>query len=67
LLSAARGYTGNDAGVTHLAALVCPVLALFGPTDPRVWAPPGAQVLRAPDGRLESLETATVLERSLSL
>lgn len=44
-LARARLYVGNDSGVTHLAAAVgTPVLALFGPTDPRVWAPRGAHV-----------------------
>jgi hypothetical protein len=39
-LSAARLYVGNDSGITHLAAAVgAPVVALFGPTDPAVWAP----------------------------
>jgi ADP-heptose:LPS heptosyltransferase len=45
LLSLARAVVGNDSGPTHLAAAVgCPTVALFGPTDPAVWAPPGAHV-----------------------
>jgi ADP-heptose:LPS heptosyltransferase len=44
-LARARLYIGNDSGITHLAAAVgTPVLALFGPTDPEVWAPRGAHV-----------------------
>lgn len=44
-LAGARIYVGNDSGITHLAAAVgTPVVALFGPTDPRVWAPRGARV-----------------------
>jgi hypothetical protein len=44
-LASAEVYIGNDSGVTHLAAAVgTPVLALFGPTDPAVWAPRGPQV-----------------------
>lgn len=44
-LARARLYIGNDSGITHLAAAVgTPVLALFGPTDPRVWAPRGNNV-----------------------
>lgn len=44
-LATARLYVGNDSGITHLAAAVgTPVLALFGPTDPAVWAPRGPNV-----------------------
>jgi ADP-heptose:LPS heptosyltransferase len=39
------GYIGNDSGITHLAALLgLPTLALFGPSDPRVWRPYGRTV-----------------------
>jgi heptosyltransferase-2 len=52
VLSRCRFYIGNDSGLTHLAAAVNgpEVLALFGPTDPGVWAPLGPHVrtLRAP-------------------
>lgn len=42
LLSLCSLYIGSDSGVSHLAAAVgVPALALFGPTDPRVWAPRG--------------------------
>ena len=35
-------FLGHDAGMTHVAALAgVPTLALFGPTDPRVWGPIG--------------------------
>jgi len=46
ILSRCRLYLGNDSGLTHLAAAVGgpEVIALFGPTDPRVWAPLGPQV-----------------------
>jgi ADP-heptose:LPS heptosyltransferase len=38
-------YVGNDSGITHLAAAVgIPVIALFGPTDPKVWGPRGERV-----------------------
>jgi len=44
-LAMARLYIGNDSGITHLAAAVgTPVIALFGPTDPRVWGPRGSNV-----------------------
>lgn len=45
LLSLARAAVGNDSGPTHLAAAVgCPTVAVFGPTDPTVWAPVGCLV-----------------------
>jgi heptosyltransferase III len=44
-ISKASLFVGNDSGITHLAAAVgTPVLALFGPTDPAIWAPRGANV-----------------------
>jgi ADP-heptose:LPS heptosyltransferase len=46
VLSSSAGFVGNDSGVTHLASAVnAPVIALFGPTDPRIWAPRGRKVL----------------------
>ena len=40
LLAGARVYVGPDTSVTHLAAACgCPTVALYGPTDPRLWAP----------------------------
>lgn len=40
LLAKARVYVGPDTSVTHLAAASgCPTVALYGPTDPRLWAP----------------------------
>ncbi len=45
LLAESRGYIGNDSGVSHLAAaLGVPTVAVFGPTDPAVWAPRGPDV-----------------------
>jgi ADP-heptose:LPS heptosyltransferase len=45
-LSRCRLFLGNDSGLTHLAAALGGprVVALFGPTNPAVWAPPGEQV-----------------------
>lgn len=51
-LARARVYIGNDSGPTHIAAAVgTPVVALFGPTDPRVWAARGPQVQVLEQGR----------------
>lgn len=58
VLSAAGGYVGNDSGITHLAGAVgCPVVALFGVTDPRVWAPLGehVHVLRQESATVEEI------------
>jgi hypothetical protein len=63
LLARAGLYVGNDSGVSHLAAAWgAPTLALFGPTDPVVWAPVGrfVRLLEAPAGDLDRLEAATV-------
>ena len=42
ILSRCSVYLGNDSGFSHLAAAVgCPTVVLFGPSDPSVWAPRG--------------------------
>ncbi len=44
-LRQARLLVANDSGVSHLAAAVgCPLVVLFGPSDPAVWAPRGPRV-----------------------
>jgi ADP-heptose:LPS heptosyltransferase len=72
LLSRTHLYLGGDSGLTHLAAAAGArrVVALFGPTDPRVWAPLGEQVmvLTPPGGAgekaaLARLSPETVLGR----
>lgn len=36
-------YIGNDSGITHLAAAShCPLVAIFGASNPRIWAPRGS-------------------------
>lgn len=40
LIRAARVYIGPDTAVTHLAAATgAPTVALYGPTNPRIWGP----------------------------
>ncbi len=70
VIAHARGYVGNDSGLTHLAAaLGVPTLALFGPTDPAVWGPRGrrAAILRAPGGDLAALAVDAVFARLTEL
>ena len=56
-------FVGHDTGVTHLAAAVgTPTAALFGPTDPNVWAPLGehVRVVQSPDGTMASIQPEKV-------
>jgi len=44
LLKSSSLHVGNDSGITHLAsALGTPTIAVFGPTDPRIWGPFGSR------------------------
>ncbi len=60
-LAAARNYIGNDSGITHLAAAVgCPTIALFGPTNPKVWAPRRCRVLSFEESNTDTIQRALV-------
>ena len=64
-LLAQSSFIGHDSGISHLAAAAgARCVILFGPTDPKVWAPQNknAQVLLAPDCDLTQLRIATVYE-----
>lgn len=67
LVAGADAFVGNDAGMTHLAALAgVTTVALFGPTDPRVWRPLGARctVMSFPEtGDSRSDWTAAIVRR----
>lgn len=66
-LASAGLFVGNDSGASHLAAAAgAPTVALFGPTDPDVWAPIGDRVtvIRSPGGDLMALDVETVLART---
>jgi heptosyltransferase-3 len=78
VLRRAALYLGHDSGVTHLAAAArrdLPVIALFGPTDPAIWAPAraGVHVLRRSptqvDVPLDEVEAvaADLLEKGVAL
>lgn len=80
LLDEAERFLCNDTGVMHVAgALGVPTVALFGPTDPRLWKPPVDSVVairspeRTPDPRgeeygwLENIEPEAVWEAWRSL
>lgn len=61
-LAGARIYIGNDSGITHLAAAAgAPVVAIFGATDPEVWAPRGKRV-RVVSGRPDEIHVGEVME-----
>jgi ADP-heptose:LPS heptosyltransferase len=45
VIEGCRVFIGNDSGITHMAAaLGVPTVAIFGPTDPKRWAPRGKHV-----------------------
>jgi ADP-heptose:LPS heptosyltransferase len=64
ILACADIYIGNDSGATHLAAAVrrpgggrTPTIALFGPSDARVWGPrgPNVRIIRSADGTMDGI------------
>jgi lipopolysaccharide export system permease protein len=62
-LKRARLFVGNDSGLMHLAAAAgTPTLGLFGPTPSDIYGPWGthAALVKAADGRMGSLDLATV-------
>ncbi|MBM4277149.1 MAG: glycosyltransferase family 9 protein [Deltaproteobacteria bacterium] len=45
VMEGCRLFIGNDSGISHMAvALRLPTIAIFGPTDHRVWSPRGEKV-----------------------
>jgi lipopolysaccharide heptosyltransferase III len=63
-LATARLYIGNDSGITHLAAAIgTPVVALFGPADPAIWAPRGPRV-QIVKGNLATISVEQVLSEA---
>jgi heptosyltransferase III len=55
-------FVGNDSGITHLAGyLGTPTVALFGPTDPRMWGPLGRRSRILWKTKLEDISVDEVL------
>ena len=57
LLAKAAVYVGPDTSITHLAAATgAPTIALYGPTDPRLWGPwpaDGLETMWAATGKIQ--------------
>jgi len=67
ILAGAALYIGNDTGITHLAAAAgANTLALFGPSNPAVWAPRGDRVRILRQASLEQLSTEFVFHAALA-
>src|SRR5262245_21984159 len=67
-LRTVRAFVGNDSGITHLAAYIgCPTIALFGPTDPRMWGPIGRRSRAIWKTRLEDISVDEVLRAVANL
>jgi len=69
-LAGCAAFFGHDSGISHLAAAAgAPVLALFGPTNPRVWAPrgPRVQVIVSPAGQMHALDVDDVLQAARTM
>jgi len=61
VLRRCSAFVGNDSGITHIAAAVgTPTVALFGPSDPEVWAPRGPKVKVVASNRMDNLPIAAV-------
>jgi len=60
----------NDTGTMHTSCAVgARTLAVFGPTDPKRWAPrcPNLFAVQAPEGRLELLSEETVYRKAMEI
>jgi heptosyltransferase-2 len=63
-------FIGHDSGISHIAAATgAPCVLLFGPTDPRVWAPvnENVRVLRAANGKLAQLSVDEVAQELMRI
>mgnify|MGYP001773278902 CR=1 FL=1 len=63
VLGSCHLYFGCDTGISHLAAAAgTRVLALFGPTNPRVWCPRGKNVLIVKSDEMPKIQEDKVEE-----
>lgn len=63
-------FLGHDSGISHLAgACALPVLLLFGPTSPQIWAPknPSVRIIQAPKGDLSKIQAGEVSKKALEM
>lgn len=57
-------FIGHDSGISHIAAAVgARCVLLFGPTDPKVWAPrnAGVQIMQAANRRMSEIAAEDVI------
>ncbi len=69
VLSCARGYVGNDSGITHLsAALGIRTVAVFGPTEPAVYGPvgPAVTILQSGEPKFSGAISEELQEKAVS-
>jgi heptosyltransferase II len=60
----------NDTGIMHVGAAVgVPVLSIFGPTDPRQWAPIGEKhrYIKGEEGDITTVATENVLRMAIDM
>lgn len=66
-LQGCAAYLGNDAGITHLAALLgLPTVVLFGASDPTLWRPVGPHVYVMHEASMEGITVEYVLHTLLT-
>jgi ADP-heptose:LPS heptosyltransferase len=67
-LAGARVFVGNDSGIAHLAAAAgAPVVAIFGPTDPAIWAPRGDRVRIVHRPSLDEVPVEDVMDAAIGV
>lgn len=67
-LQACDLFLGHDSGISHLAAACnTPAVLLFGPTNPKIWAPqnPAVRIVQAPQGDLSKISAEEVVAEAV--